>query len=66
GFEKVYKTFEQQVILKGQSKSTLNNYIRRIALISLHFKTLPEFVSDDEINELLASHIIKYLGQYTH
>jgi len=23
GFEKVYKTFEQQVILKGQSNSTL-------------------------------------------
>lgn len=55
GFEKVYKTFEQQVILKGQSKSTLNNYIRRIALISLHFGKLPEFVSDDEINELLIS-----------
>jgi integrase/recombinase XerD len=55
GFEKVYKTFEQQVILKGQSKSTLNNYIRRIALISLHFGTLPEFVSDDEINEFLTS-----------
>ena len=51
GFEKVYKTFEQQVILKGQSKSTLNNYIRRIALISLHFGKLPEFVSDDAINE---------------
>jgi len=55
GFEKVYKTFEQQVILKGQSKSTLNNYIRRIALISLHFGKLPEFVSDDEINEFLTS-----------
>ena len=55
GFEKIYKTFEQQVILKGQSKSTLQNYIRRIALISLHFETLPEFVSDDEINELLTS-----------
>ncbi|MDD2475988.1 MAG: transposase [Dysgonamonadaceae bacterium] len=66
GFEKVYKTFEQQVILKGQSKSTLHNYIRRIALISLHFRSFPEFVSDDEINELLTSHIIKYLGQYTH
>lgn len=55
GFEKVYKTFEQQVILKGQSKSTLKNYIRRIAGISLHFGVLPEFVSDDEINEHLTS-----------
>lgn len=55
GFEKVYKTFEQQVILKGQSKSTLKNYIRKIAGMSLHFGVLPEQVSDDEINEYLTS-----------
>ncbi len=55
GFEKAYKTFEQQVILKGQSKSTLKNYIQKIARISLHFGVLPEFVSDDEINEYLTS-----------
>lgn len=55
GFENIYKTFEQQITLKGQSKSTLNNYIRRIALVSLHFGVLPQFVSDDEINEFLTS-----------
>ena len=55
GFEKVYKTFEQQVILKGQSKSTLKNYIQKIARISLHFGVLPELLSDDEINEYLTS-----------
>ncbi len=55
GFEKVYKLLQQQVILRGQSKSTLDNYIRRIAQISLHFGKLPEQVSDDEINEYLAS-----------
>jgi site-specific recombinase XerD len=53
GFDKVFKTFQQQVILKGQSQSTLNNYIRRIALISLHFKQLPEQISDEQINEYL-------------
>lgn len=53
GFEKVYKQLQQQVILRGQSRSTLENYIRRIALISLHFQRLPEQVSDDEINEYL-------------
>ena len=37
GFAKVYKMLQQQVLLRGQSKSTLENYIRRIALISLHF-----------------------------
>jgi site-specific recombinase XerD len=53
GFDKVYKTIQQQVTLKGQSQSTLSNYIRRIALISLHFKRLPEQISDEEINEYL-------------
>ena len=46
---------QQQVALKGQSKSTLENYIRRIAIIALHFGKLPEHISDDEINEYLAS-----------
>ena len=55
GFESVYKTLQQQVTLKGQSKSTLENYIRRIAQISLHFGKLPERISDDEINEYLTS-----------
>ncbi len=55
GFEKIYKTFEQQVILKGQSKSTLQNYIRRVALVSLHFGSLPDLLDDDQINEYLTS-----------
>jgi site-specific recombinase XerD len=55
GFEKVFKTLEQQTILRGQSKSTLNNYIRRIAAICLHFGKLPESVSDEELNEYLTS-----------
>ena len=55
GFNAVYHRLKQQVALKGQSKSTLENYIRRIAIISLHFDKLPELVSDDEINEYLAS-----------
>ena len=37
GFSEVASRLEQQVELRGQSKSTLENYIRRIALISLHF-----------------------------
>mgnify|MGYP001016236431 CR=1 FL=1 len=53
GFDKVVKKLEQQVTLRGQSQSTLNNYIRRIAHISLHFGQLPELVSEDEINEYL-------------
>jgi site-specific recombinase XerD len=55
GFDRVYQKLKQQVALKGQSKSTLENYIRRIAIISLHFGKLPEQICDDEINEYLAS-----------
>jgi site-specific recombinase XerD len=55
GFEQVFKKLNQQVTLRGQSKSTLNNYIRQIATISLHFSRLPELISDDEINEYLCA-----------
>lgn len=55
GFEQVYKKLAQQVTLRGQSQSTLNNYIRCIATISLHFGKLPELISDDEINEYLCA-----------
>ena len=55
GFDRAYQKMQQQVALKGQSKSTLESYIRRIAIITLHFGKLPEQISDDEINEYLAS-----------
>ena len=55
GFDKVCKSLYQQVNLKGQSQSTLNNYLRSIALISLRFKCLPDKISEDEINEYLTS-----------
>jgi len=61
GFEKVVKTLEQQTALRGQSKSTLYNYLRRIALISLHFERLPEKISDDELNEYLTG-LAKAMG----
>lgn len=54
-FEKVMDKLSSQVTLRGQSKSTLDNYTRRIALIVLHFNQLPEQVSEDEINEYLVS-----------
>jgi integrase/recombinase XerD len=54
-FASVAKKLEQQVILRGQSKSTLSNYIRRIALFCLHFKELPDALDDDQINEYLVT-----------
>ena len=53
GFEQVAKKLEQQVVLRGQSLSTLKNYIRRIALVSIHFNRLPDQINEDEINEYL-------------
>lgn len=55
GFDKVFIRLQQQVTLRGQSKSTLNNYIRRIAAICLHFEKLPQEISDDELTEYLTS-----------
>jgi site-specific recombinase XerD len=54
-FENVVRKLEQQVTLRGQSKSTLNNYIRRIALFVVHFDNLPEQIDPDEINEFLVA-----------
>ncbi len=54
-FENVIKKLSEQVDLRGQSKSTLKNYTRRLALFVLNFKSLPENVSEDEINEYLAA-----------
>jgi len=54
-FETVIHKLANQVTLRGQSKSTLDNYTRRIALFVLHFKQLPEQLSEDEINEYLVA-----------
>jgi len=54
-FENVVRKLEQQVTLRGQSKSTLNNYIRRISLFVINFKSLPENIAPEEINEYLVA-----------
>ena len=54
-FESVMKKLSDQVSLRGQSRSTLDNYTRRVALCVDHFGKLPEQVSEDEINEYLVS-----------
>jgi len=54
-FEHVVRKLEQQVTLRGQSNSTLQNYIRRIALFVIHFGKLPEQIDPEEINEYLVA-----------
>ncbi len=52
-FKNVLRKLDQQVTLRGQSPSTLHNYSRRMAAFVLHFGSLPEKVTEDEINEYL-------------
>ena len=53
GFEQVFKVIKQNTVLQGKSLSTFNNYIRRIAIISLDFDRLPEDISDDDLKDYL-------------
>jgi hypothetical protein len=55
GFEEVYKLLHQSTLPQNKSISTLHSYVRRIALISMHFERLPQDISDDEINEYLVA-----------
>jgi len=55
GFSHVFETLRQQTALRGQSESTLYNYIHRVSLVSLHFNRLPEDISGDEINKYLTT-----------
>jgi len=55
GFKKFYDEFQEKIVLSGNSGSTLTNYGRKIAQISLYFGKLPEEVPEKEINHYLAS-----------
>ena len=54
-FENVVRKLEQQVTLRGQSKSTLNNRILRIAMFVIHFGKLPVILNYRELRELFAA-----------
>jgi site-specific recombinase XerD len=55
GFRKLFQELQDKIVLSGQSKSTLSNYTRKLAQMSLHFGKLPQYVSEKEINRYLAS-----------
>lgn len=54
GFRQLYQELDDKVRLSGQSPSTLNNYARRLAQLSLHFGKLPQYISEKELNKYLA------------
>lgn len=55
GFEKHYAKFEEQMVIGGYSPSTLYNYSRAVARISLHFKKSLLDLDPDEVNQFLYS-----------
>ena len=52
-FCSMFERLEQKVILGGLSNSTLLNYGRCIAKISLHFKCIPTQLEEEQINGYL-------------
>lgn len=55
GFRNLYQELDDKVRLSGQSSSTLNNYARKLAQLSLHFGKLPQHIGEKEMNKYLAS-----------
>ncbi len=55
GFSQVFNIVRQQTAIGVRSDSTFYNYIHRIALVSLHFKRLPEAITDAELTEYLTT-----------
>jgi integrase/recombinase XerD len=55
GLRNLYQELDDKIRLSGQSESTLKNYARKLAQLSLHFGKLPQNVSEMEMNRYLAS-----------
>ena len=58
GFGSMYEKLEQKVILGGMSNSTLLNYGRCIAKISLHFNCVATQLEEEQINGYLQQLLI--------
>jgi len=55
GFRNLYQELDDKVRLSGHPASTLSNYARKLAQLSLHFGKLPQQISERELNKYLAS-----------
>lgn len=55
GFSSVFNVMREQTAIGGRTESTFYNYLHRIALVSLHFNRLPEFISDAELTAYLTT-----------
>jgi site-specific recombinase XerD len=53
GFKNLHKRLEKKIIVSGKSLSTLNNYMRCISHLALHFDCLPTQLDLEQIEEYL-------------
>lgn len=53
GFKTLHKRLEKKIIVSGKSISTLNNYMRCISHLALHFNCLPAQLDLEQIEEYL-------------
>lgn len=53
GFKTLHKRLEKKIIVSGKSISTLNNYMRCISHLALHFNCLPSQLDLEQIEEYL-------------
>jgi len=63
-FEKGYRKFERQVVLKGLSNGLLTNHGRNVTQFPLHFGRCPELVPVEEINCNLYHKVAEYRKTY--
>lgn len=53
GFKSLHKRLEKKIIVSGKSISTLNNYMRCLAHVALHFSCVPSQLDTEQIEEYL-------------
>ncbi len=60
GFQNLCHQLEKKILITGKSMSTLNNYMRCVAHLSLHYQVLPTKLTHDQIEDYL--YILKKKG----
>jgi site-specific recombinase XerD len=53
GFQSLCLQMEKRMLITGKSMSTLTNYLRCVAHLSLHFNSLPTHLTHDQIEDYL-------------
>ena len=60
GFSELYKEMERSISITGKSGSTLTNYSRQLAHLSLHYNCFPLDLDAEQVMDYL--HLVKSRG----